>query len=263
MDLFDATLDLGRFAQGTADYTITSISGNRIYCDNLFGRVAEYGGGTIWFRTGNSAGKFGRIKAALANAIELQDTYPDGFAVGDQITIGSWLEFDTQKLVNAINSVLSTYKILLFTSDMEEYDPNKEIYELPEGCTTDIRRVIIAPDPENPDLMYTCHFWKVMTEGWLKIYGRRKYPAGSLIGLYYVTTHGPAEDNDGHIHDQVDPLYLRYMAWLYLCRNLIQNTHKDNLVASDMYNEAKIYERDNSRNPNKALGMRNFTFPAW
>ena len=259
MNLFDATLDLGRFAQGTADYVITSISGNRIYCDNLSGRVAEYGGGTIWFTSGNSAGQFGRIKASLANAIELQDSYPDGFAVGDHITIGSWLEFDTQKLINAINSVLSTYKILLFNSELE-YDPNVTEYELPEGVTSDIRKVIWWDERNN--CTKTCHYWRVQDYNWLVILDRR-IPAGAHIGLSYVKVHGPVSKDNPEIHDQVDPLYLRYMAWLYLCRNLIQNTHKDNLIASDMYNEAKVYERDYSRLPNKALGMRDFTFPTW
>ena len=258
MNLFDATLDLGRFAQGTADYTITAISGNRIYCDNLSGRVAEYGGGTIWFRTGNSAGQFGRIKASLANQIDLQDSYPDGFNVGDQITIGSWLEFDTQKLINAINSVLATYKVLLGNADLE-YDPKQRIYELPEEVTSDIRKVVIT---WGDDHIMSCHFWKLRDPRNLDIYSRRKYPEGSRIILYYVRPHG-AIGKDDVIDSQVDPLYLRYMSWLYLCRNLIQNTHKDNLISTDMYNEAKIYERDNSRMPNKTLIMRDFTFPQW
>lgn len=258
MNLFDATLDLGRFAQGTADYKISSISGNRIYCDNLSGRVAEYGGGTLWFRSGNSEGQFGRIKASLANAIELQDTFPDGFNVGDDITIGSWLEFDTQKLINAVNSVLATYKVLLLNSDLE-YDPQQRIYELPEDVTNDIRKVVITWDDDH---IMSCHFWKLREDRWLDIYSRRKYPAGSNILLYYVRPHGAIGKEDT-IHPQVDPLYLRYMSWLYLCRNLIQNTHKDNLISTDMYNEAKIYERDNSRMPNKTLIMRDFTFPQW
>lgn len=265
MKLFDATLDLGSFAQGTADYKISSISGNRIYCDNLSGRVAEFGGGTLWFRSGTSAGQFGRIKASLANAIELQDTFPDGYAVGDEITIGSWLEFDTQKLINAINSVLRMYKIIDVNFDLE-YDPETDLYELPEGVTEDIRIVQLQRHHtyRNHPVWITSHFWKVMRPRTLYLYEKHKllYKPESTIALTYVRMHGAVGKED-EISEQVDPLYLRYMSWLYLCRNLIQYTHKDNLISSDMYNEAKIYERDYTHLPNKALHMKTFTFPQW
>ena len=265
MKLFDATLDLARFAKGTEDYTISAVTGNQITCNELAGRAAEFGGGTIWIRTGDGAGQFGRIKSSMGQTIITDDTFT-GLAAGDQITIGAWLEFDTQKLINAINAVLSTYKIVLFNSELE-YTPEAEIYELPEGVTHDIRRVIICPEWNHMDRIVICHFWKLVDNNYIQFYGHKKYPEGTPVGIYYVDVHGPVykdtESIEYNINPQVDPLYLRYMAWLYLCRNLIQNTHKDNLVSSDMYNEAKIYERDYGTRPNKTLGMRDFTFPSW
>jgi len=262
MKLFDATLDLAAFAKGTEDYTVSSVNGLNLFCNDLSGRVGEFGGGTIWVHTGDSAGYFGRIKTAAAQMIELPEELD--IASGDEITISAWLEFDTQKLINAINSVLRMYKIIEVNSDLV-FDPDKELYALPEGVTEDIRKVQLQRDNYliNPQWIES-HYWKVMHPRTLNLYDRHKllYKTGSHIALTYVRMHG-AVGKDDEISDQVDPLYLRYMSWLYLCRHLIQNTHKDNLIASDMYNEAKIYERDNSRLPNKQLPIKTMTFPQW
>lgn len=256
MKLFDATLDLASFAKGTEDYTVTSISGNRIVCRELSGRVSEFGGGTIWFLSGESEGQFGRIKNSAAQSIETEDTF--FVEPGDEITIGAWLEFDTQALINAVNSVLRMYKILKVNEDLV-YDPEVNAYDLPEGVTSDIRQVIL-PRPWGQEVS---HYWKV-ENGQLILNGRyhKRLKEDRPIRIFYAAMHGAVKKDD-EIDPQVDPLYLRYMSWLYLCRHLIQKTHKDNLVASDMYNEAKIYERDYGRLPNKQLKIRTMTFPNW
>lgn len=258
MKLFDATLDLASFAKGTEDYEVSAVEGTRLICNELAGRVHEYGGGTIWIHTGESAGYFGKIKSGKGQTIELMSELP--VAEGDRITIGAWLEFDTQKLINAVNSVLRTYKILKY-DDTLSYDPDVVEYELPEGVTEDIREVKCHWSTGQE--WSVCHYWRV-ENGMLLLYNthREIYEKGGTIRISYVDYHG-AVGKDEEISSQVDPLYLRYMSWLYLCRNLIQKTHKDNLVSTDMYNEAKIYERDYSRLPNKRLQMRTWTFPAW
>ena len=287
MKLFDATLDLAQFARGTEDYEISAVRNGQIICNGLSGRVAEFGGGTIWFQTGDSAGQFGKIKSSRAQVIDLQDSFPDGYAAGDVITIGAWLEFDTQKLINAVNSVLRTYKIMAGNHDLK-YDPCRVSYELPDEVTDDIRRVelpmnipVTVPDEETGEgseeeaedhaaeliLHYAhyveSHFWK-SEDRHLTLYDRHKraYLENGPIRIYYAKMHGAVGKTD-EISAQVDPLYLRYMAWLYLCRNLLQETHKDNLIASDMYNEAKVYERDYSKLPNKHLHRKTWTFPQW
>lgn len=259
MKLFDATLDLASFAKGTEDYVITKVSGGRIECSDLSGRVHEFGGGTIWFRTGECAGQFCPIKENVAQMLEPAGTVT-GYAVGDEITIGAWLEFDTQKLINAVNSVLRMYKIMKY-NDSLVYDPEVRDYELPDGVTEDIRKVMLPGQWD--EMLHVCHYW-TLENGWLVLYDRHRlrYKKGGKIRIAYADYHG-AVGLDDKISNQVDPLYLRYMAWLYLCRNLIQNTHKDNLVSSDMYNEAKVYERDYSHLPNKRLELRTMTFPQW
>ena len=259
MNMFDATLDLARFAKGTEDHEITAVDSvnNRIECADLAGRVSEFGGGTIWFRTGSCAGQFGRISSSSAQTIDLPDTF-SGYAVGDKITIGSWLEFDTQKLINAIQSVLRTYKVVNYDNSLE-WDPEQDYYELPEGVT-DIRKIMLYMPHVNK--WRICHYWEQISPIDLLIHERRKWLYSGNILLIYVVYHGEA-DGLNEFHPDVDPLYLRYMGWLYLCRNLIQNTHKDNLVSTDMYNEAKVYERDFGNLPNKKLPKKTMCFPQW
>lgn len=261
MKLFDATLDLASFARGTEDHVVSSVNGRELICNDLSGRVAEFGGGTIWIRSGESEGYFGKIESSAAQTITLsEELYVDP---GDEITIGSWQEFDTQKLINAINSVLRMYKVVKYNEELE-YDPEADNYELPEGVTEDIRKVILMYDGYLDKAQPSeSHYWRV-EDGklWLYDVHTARYQKGGKIRIAYADYHGAVGKNDV-ISGQVDPLYLRYMAWLYLCRNLIQQTHKDNLVATDMYNEAKIYERDHGRLPNKQLPIRTMTFPQW
>lgn len=262
MKLFDATLDLAAFARGTEDYTVTSVSGQKLICKDLSGRVGEFGDGTIWVHTGECAGYFGKISSAAAQTIELPEEMD--IDAGDEITICTWQEYNTQKLINAVNSVLRMYKIMKYNDDLI-YDPDQTEYELPAGVMEDVRSVILPGNSYVSDriVQVTSHYWKV-ENGVLHLYDRHtgRYRKGEKIRLSYADNHG-AVGKDDEISGQVDPLYLRYMSWLYLCRNLIQETHKDNLVASDMFNEAKIYERDHGNLPNKQLQIRTMTFPQW
>lgn len=258
MKLFDATLDLAAFAKGTEDYTVSAVNGREIICNALSGRAAEFGDGTIWVRTGESAGYFGRIVSNAAQTLTIEKEIP--IATGDEITIGSWQEFDTQKLINAVNSVLRMYRIMKY-DDSLTYDPDVVDYELPDGVTEDVREVLLHWSTGQQ--WSVCHYWRI-EDRWLILYNKHRmiYEKGGTIRLAYVDYHG-AVGKDDEINSQVDPLYLRYMGWLYLCRNLLQTVHKDNLVASDMYNEAKIYERDHGQLPNKRLKIRTMTFPGW
>ena len=258
MKLFDATLDLAAFAKGTEDYTVTDVKGSMLACADRSGRVSEFGGGTIWVRSGEAAGYFGKIKSNAAQTLTLGTEIP--IAAGDEITIGSWQEFDTQNLINAVNSVLRMYRIMKYDESLV-YDPDVVDYELPAGVTEDVREVLLHWSTGQQ--WSVCHYWRIENR-WLVLYNKHRniYEKGGTIRLSYVDYHG-AIGKDDEISSQVDPLYLRYMSWLYLCRHLIQKTHKDNLVASDMYNEAKIYERDYGQLPNKRLKIRTMTFPCW
>ena len=273
MKMFDATLDLARYAQGIEQYKITSVqSDNKFSCGQLSARLTEYTGGTCWFLTGPSAGKFGKILRASNTNIELEDMYEDGFNVGDEVAISCFNYFNLQNLFNAINHVLYTYPIMYVYEDVTEepvrYQHNVYEYELPEEVTTDIRRVeiqsknfywpFITPyhvtirkewlrleierEPELNDSFDICHYWH-LTGRTLVIDPRFIYHWGGRMRIYYVKEHGPIIDKDEEtISDQVNKNYLRKMANLWLWTHEIQMKHKDNPIAVDMYNQAKMDE---------------------
>ena len=273
MKLFDVTLDLARYAQGIEQYKITDISPNydKFSCGVLSARLSEYTGGTVWFLTGQSAGKFGKIVRASNQSVELEDAYPDGFAVGDEVAISCFNYFNTQNLINAVNHVLYDYPVMyVFEDETDEpvrYHHNQYEYEIPEAVTTDIRRVElqsknflwpwIAPYhvtilrdvfdiqvnsvPKINDYFNICHYWHLSGRT-LVIDPKFNYQWGGRIRLYFVKEHGPIIDKETEISDQVDKTYLRKMANLWLWTHEIQTKHKDNPISVDMYNQAKMDE---------------------
>ena len=274
MKMFDATLDLARFAQGIEQYKITSVGvgDNNFDCEGMTARLTEFTEGTVWFLTGPSAGKFGKILRASNQHIEMADTFEDGFSVGDEVAISCFNYFNLQNLINAINHVLYNYPIMYVYEDLTEqpvkYHHNVYEYELPDEVTNDIRRVElqaknwlwpfvtpyhmtirkeffdleIAEHPEINDYFNICHYWH-LTGRTLVIDPRFNYKWGGRLRIYYVKEHGSIIDKDNDtISDQVDKTYLRKMANLWLWTHEIQMKHKDNPVAVDMYNQAKMDE---------------------
>ena len=172
MRLFDATLDLARYAQGTEQHKITQIAelANKFWCSSLSARMGNFtDGGTVWFLTGNSEGKFGSIMRGKEQMIETYDIFEDGFAVGDSVALSSAFYFNTQNLINAINHVLYDYPIMEIYDDVTDesihYKHNQFEYELPEEVSLDIRRVEIQSKNwfmpwynEVPDTFTVCHY---------------------------------------------------------------------------------------------------------
>jgi len=259
MRLFDATLDLARFAQGIETHKINTAGSpyNKFSCSSLSAKLGEYThGGTCWFLSGDSEGKFGTIVRGREQVIELADTYTDGFAAGDSVALSWFHYFNTQNLINAINSVLYNYPIMDIYEDTAEENPqrykqNQYEYELPDEVSLDIRRVEIQaknfhfPFPQTlPDTFADCHYWHL--EGrTLVIDPKWIYKWGGRIRIHYVRQHGPILDPETElISEQVDKTYLREMANLWLWTHEIQMKHKDNPIAVDMYNQAKMKEED-------------------
>ena len=58
----------------------------------------------------------------------------------------------------------------------------------------------------------------------------------------------------------VDLNYLRNMAYLYLWRTVIIHQHKDNPIAADLFNEAKLYESEHTKfnTPERNIMIRDF-----
>ena len=255
MNLFDATLDLARHAQGIETHKITGVNGSQKFtCSTLGARMGEYtGGGTCWFLSGDSKGLFGTIRRAKDQYVELESPTSEGFAVGDSVAL-SWTHyFNTQNLVNAINHVLYDYPIMDICEDVTEepttYQHNQFEYELPEEVTNDIRRVeiqcknwhLLWPSAM-PDSFAICHYWHLNGRT-LVIDPRFIYKWGGRMRIHYVKEHGMIlEPETELISEQVDKTYLRKMANVWLWQHEIQMKHKDNPIAVDMYNQAKMDE---------------------
>ena len=253
MRLFDATLDLARYAQGIETHKITGIATPymRFTCASLSSRMGEYtNGGTCWFLSGDSEGEFSEIVKGSNTLIELANYMGNGFSEGDNVALSCFRYFNTQNLINAINHVLYDYPIMEIyedtTEEPERYHHNEYEYVLPDEVTLDIRRVEIQsknfqfpwPDPL-PDTFTVCHYWQLKGRT-LVIDPRWVYKWNGRIKIYYVKDHGfPVE---GMISEQVDKNYLRKMANLWLWTHEIQMKHKDNPIAVDMFNQAKMDE---------------------
>ena len=264
MRLFDATLDLARHAQGIETHKITGVFPNqndRFICKSLSARLGEYtNGGTCWVLSGESEGLFRTILRAKDQTVTLEDGCEDGFAVGDSVALSWFHYFNTQNLINAINHVLYDYPIMDIYEDVSDepqhYKHNQFEYPLPDDVSNDIRRIEIQcknfwiPFHETlPDTFCTCHYWHLNGRT-LVIDPHYIYQWGGRIRIHYVKDHGEILDPETQlISEQVDKNYLRKMANLWLWTHEIQMKHKDNPIAVDMYNQAKMDE--------EALGKKN------
>ena len=255
MRLFDATLDLARHAQGIETHKITSVIGDKKFaCSSLQARLGEFtNGGTCWFLTGDSKGTFCSVMRAKDQTVELAESVENGFEAGDSVALSWFHYFNTQNLINAVNHVLYDYPIMDIYEDVTEepvhYKHNQFEYELPEEVSLDVRRVEIQCKNwwvpwynELPDSFAICHYWHLDGKT-LVIDPKFIYKWGGRIRIHYVKDHGMIIDPETElISEQVDKNYLRKMANLWLWTHEIQMKHKDNPIAVDMFNQAKMDE---------------------
>ena len=253
--LFDVTLDLARQARGVIRHKVTSVSVKSIHCDRMSAQIGEYLNGSMWIMTGESAGHFSKIRSAKNDYVIPED---ESLSVskGDVIMICPWIDFSLDDLIEAINSVLYRYPILAWESMSWEQD--KLSYTLPDGVS-DIRIVKIANTLGNGTYT-TSHKW-LEENGELRFTGSSNlYADGGEIQIGYRKMHGEVYEATDKIDPSVDLEYLRNMAFLYLWRSIIIIQHKDNPIAADMYNEAKVYESEYTKfnKPERAIPLRSF-----
>lgn len=240
--LFDVTLDLARHARDVKRYKVSQVSdsGYTFTSASMHNVTGEFTGGTVWIMTGDSAGNFTRIKRASNQSITLEDNGPT-VAVNDIVMICPWIDFSLDDLINAINSVLYRYPILATNDELEW---NGELfYTLPEGVS-DVRKVEIMNTQGG---VTTSHCWQE-NAGVLVFYRTQSlYEDGGLMHISYRAMHGELYEATDELHPMVDLTYLRNMAFLYLWRHVIIVQHKDNPIATDMFNEAKMYESEHTK----------------
>lgn len=257
--LFDVTLDLARHTRGTRRHKVSVVSNNGLTMtsptmENLAG---EYVGGTIWIMTGENAGKFAVIKRAHDQRL----TIADGDVTvepGDVVMICPHIDFGLSELIDAINSVLYRYPILAM-DDSLTWNSAQLSYQKPKGVS-DIRRIQI--ENSNGNGTYTIsHCWQEDKDGYIRFHtAQYLYADGGKMQIYYRKLHGEVYELEDEIHESVDLNYLRNMAFLYLWRAVIIHQHKDNPVAADMFNEAKLYESEYTKfnTPERKILIRDF-----
>lgn len=275
MRLFDATLDLARFAQGIETHKVsdTLTPGLKFACGSLSAKLGEYtNGGTCWFLTGNAEGIFSEISSA-SNRMITVNKFIEGIGVGDTVALSWFHYFNTQNLINAVNHVLYDYPIMEVYEDItdspQKYTHDVYEYELPKEVTLDIRRVELQSKNFNipfcetlPDTFTVCHYWQLKGRT-LVIDPKWMYKYSGRIKIYYVKEHGMIIDPETDmISEQVDKTYLRKMANLWLWQHEIQMKHKDNPIAVDMFNQAKMDEETmNKKNiPESRLMPKDLTY---
>lgn len=256
--LFDVTLDLARHSRGVFRYKIDStenrgrlLKSNKM--DNVSGKFTR---GTIWIMTGESAGRFSRIRSAINDGLTLEDETLS-VAPGDVVMICPWIDFDLDDLIDAINSVLYQYPIYVWDNSLT-WDPDQLVYDLPDEVS-DIRQVKVANTMDNGTYTLS-HCW-LEENGQLRFHTAQSlYQEGGEIQIGYRKMHGDVYEATDEIYKTVDLKYLRNMAFLYLWRTVIIIQHKDNPIAVDMYNEAKMYESEHTKFnlPERNIPIRSF-----
>jgi hypothetical protein len=237
MKLADATLDLAKHIEEVTPSVATGGSTTTII-DSTITIPNEYIGGSYWILSGANAGKCGAIKNVSGGAVTLDVALPGAVVAGDQYAIAV-KDFPLKLLRMAVNAILSTYPIAKFDETLVA-NVQIEDYTLPTGVS-DVRRMEIASNDTAPYSFEVVHRWREYP-GKITYYG--DYcgdDAGKKIRLTYVGHHGEINDAD-EINNAVNPNYLRAAASVVLWRNMIQRTHKDNQVAMDLFNEAKMME---------------------
>lgn len=256
--LFDVTLDLARHARAMYRYKITDTrnNGRKLYSNKMQNVSGQFQNGTLWIMTGENAGKFSRIRSAVNDNLTIDDDslYAN---VGDVVMICPWIDFDLDELVDAINSVLYRYPIYVWDTSLT-WDPNKLVYDLPAGVS-DVRQVKIANTLNNGTFTLS-HCW-LEENGQLRFHTAQPlYADGGEMQIGYRKMHGEIYEATDAINPAVDLNYLRNMAFLYLWRSMIITQHKDNPIAADMYNEAKVYESEYVKfnTPEMNIPLRSF-----
>lgn len=246
MNLIEATLDLARFIGDVYRGVATGGSTNSLIDTANPQKDGYFDGGTIWFLSGNNAGKALTIDSYIAKTFNFADQDDGDIETDETILEGDQYAainsmFPLGKLKEAINQLLIFLPIKKY-DDTLTVDVDNNVYDLPTGVR-DVRRVEIATFSTAPYGYVAIPWWKEIN-GKLEILDGIFLDDESLkIRLTYSGYHGEVDDDD-EIDPRVPPEYLRYGGLVWLWRNYIQRVENDNPIAREMFNEAKILEAE-------------------
>ena len=236
--LFDATLELARFCSDCISGTATGGSTSGIVDSNLTAPADKYVNGTAFITSGSAMSQTAFIESQMEDAVDFRDALTASIQAGNTYTL-AMSTFPLYRLQEAVNASIS--HILVQKQDQTLTVSNTtNIYTLPTGVS-DVRRVEVAAQTVAPYYFSPIYSW-VECAGTLEVTGGIAIEDYLMpIRLTYAAEHGPVT-GAAIIDPVISPDYIKAAGAVYLWRNILQRTHKDNPIAMDMLNEAKAME---------------------
>ena len=236
--LFDATLELARFCSDCLSGIATGGTTQGLSDSSLTAPADKYKDGTVFITSGANMGKTAIVDTQMEDSIDFKTALSSTISAGDAYTL-AMSTFPLYRLQEAVNAAIS--HILISKTDQTLTVSNlTNILTLPAGVS-DVRRVEIAGQSTAP-------FYFAPIYSWFERGGTIEISSGMLaednlmpIRLTYASEHGPVTGS-AVINPCILSEYVKAAAAVYLWRNILERSHKDNPIAMDMLNEAKVLE---------------------
>jgi hypothetical protein len=242
--LFDVTKSVARYMGRTRFGVATGGTVATLVDADALLPPGEFNNGTIWFHTGNLAGKYLRITDAGGDTVTFA-TQSLAVVAGVKYTICDPV-LPLSKIIGAINQVLTAYPIQQKDDSHIVVDTTSPLYEL-KGTGFDIREVLrveVEEGDPNSENWVTLQMWhEDPINQQLDIYGGLGFSDdGARLRITYIAKHAEVLAYTDAVDPQVDLEFLMYASVVNIYRDIVQNTKKDDSTAFDLFNEAKMLE---------------------
>lgn len=185
--------------------------------------------GALFVLDGDNEGLVAKVVSHADNTLTIGSTLAEAIADGDTYAVVE-KQFPLEQLKAAVNRALVTVQVM--NRDTVALNGEKQIALV---GAADIRRVT--------DDGKVNHFWK--EAGGLIEFASGKEPSGTVEIWYPV--HLAAIDADDDVDPAVNLNWLQWAAAVNLWRWYLQRTGKDDSIAQEMLNEAKMAEAQHKK----------------
>jgi hypothetical protein len=252
--LFDITKSVARYMGLTKFGVATGGTTSTLVDTDALLQPGQFNNGTIWFHTGNLAGKYLRITSAGGDTVTFA-TQTLAVVAGVKYTICDPV-LPLSQIISAINQVLVAYPIQKRDDSHIVVDTTSPMYEL-SGTGFDIRdvlRVEVEEGDAGSELWVTNQMWtEDPVNQHLNIYGGLgSTDDGAKLRITYRANHGEVLAYNDAIDPQIDLDFLMYSSVVNIYRQIVQVTKKDDSTAFDLFNEAKMLEAQSKSKRRKA-----------
>lgn len=263
----EATLELAKLLMQVGQGTATGGNGTTLVDTARAEPNAWFTGGTIWFITGNNAGKSAKITTwDLATKTFTFVTPGAACALGDRY-FAAPIDYPREQLWQAINQAYTTlYKVpTAYTLATFVTVANQESYALPTGASAvfDVLRVEIAYNTDSP------YEW-VKQYNWHELAGRIYFSQGYIpdvsdkpIRLWYADYPAELDGDADTIHDLIHIDLLKWKAAENALRWKLPNAGEKQALVRDLLNEALANAERMERASSKPRMMRDPHYSNW